>query len=292
MTKKIYLVTTFVDSPVYNLMEKAAVKLGYEFTIINLSELSVFFDGQRFGNDELNKIENGIVIVRGIFNNVRPISLMISKLRKRGIKVFDNNFLEHQYSIDKLTDLLKLSYVGVPIPKSAYSRNFEDYSALAEKLSYPLIIKLTRSGMGENVYKVENTSELEELTKTLKKRGRNARDFLLQEFIPYVYDLRCLIIGGSVTTMRRIPPAGDFRANFSLGGSVEPFDLDRQGQDLARKALSAVGMSVGGVDILITKDNKRYILEVNHNASFVGMQKATGADIATIYLKHAIENAY
>jgi glutathione synthase/RimK-type ligase-like ATP-grasp enzyme len=50
-------------------------------------------------------------------------------------------------------------------------------------------------------------------------------------------------------------------------------------------------MSIGGVDILITGHNKRYILEVNHTAGFVGMEKATGENIAKIYLEHAIKEA-
>ena len=240
----------------------------------------------------MNDIKDGIVIVRGVLSNVRPISAMMKKLREEGIKVFDNNFLDHEYSIDKLTDLLKLSYKGIPIPKTGYSRNFKDFGDIAAKLGYPVIVKLTRSGKGENVYKVENVDEMDALITRLRERGRKAKDFILQEFIPYEYDLRCLIVGTSINTMRRIPPKGDFRANFSLGGSVELFDLDKDGQALAKKALAAVGMSVGGVDVLITKDGEKYILEVNHNAGFVGMQKATGADIATIYIKHAIENAH
>ncbi|BCX15038.1 MAG: hypothetical protein KatS3mg088_721 [Patescibacteria group bacterium] len=47
-------------------------------------------------------------------------------------------------------------------------------------------------------------------------------------------------------------------------------------------------MSVGGVDILIGEDGSRYILEVNHTAGFVGMEKATGKNIGKIWLENAI----
>jgi gamma-F420-2:alpha-L-glutamate ligase len=124
-----------------------------------------------------------------------------------------------------------------------------------------------------------------------KEQGKQAKNYILQEYIPYVFDIRALIIGDRVYAMRRIPGEGEFRANFSLGGAVELFDLDREGHELAVKALSAINMSVGGVDILITKDDKRYILEVNHNAGFTGMEKATGENIGRVFLKHAIANA-
>jgi len=50
-------------------------------------------------------------------------------------------------------------------------------------------------------------------------------------------------------------------------------------------------MTVGGVDILIDKNNKRYILEVNHTAGFVGMEKATNKNIGKLFIEHAIKEA-
>ena len=47
--------------------------------------------------------------------------------------------------------------------------------------------------------------------------------------------------------------------------------------------------------MLITKDKdgvaKRYILEVNHTAGFLGMEKATGENIGKIFVEHAIAQA-
>jgi glutathione synthase/RimK-type ligase-like ATP-grasp enzyme len=56
-------------------------------------------------------------------------------------------------------------------------------------------------------------------------------------------------------------------------------------------ALTAIDMSVGGVDVLIAEGNKKYILEVNHTAGFVGMEKATGENIGRVFVEHAIANA-
>ena len=79
----------------------------------------------------------------------------------------------------------------------------------------------------------------------------------MQEFIPYRYDLRLLIIGDEVFCMRRIPREGDFRANFSLGGSVEVFEPNADTVALAKKALRAIGMTIGGGDIFFTKNKKK-----------------------------------
>ena len=200
-------------------------------------------------------------------------------------------FLEHRYSIDKVTDLLKLSINGIPVPKMTYLRDFDLYPDACAKMGYPVVVKSTRMGKGASVYKLEDESALSSFIDEAENEGKSAKSFIIQEFIPYKYDLRCLIIGDSVFTMRRIPAEGEFRANFSLGGEVEVFELDNEGKLLAKDALSAVNMSIGGVDILMTEANKRYILEVNHTAGFVGMEKATGENIGRLFLKHAIVNA-
>jgi len=146
-------------------------------------------------------------------------------------------------------------------------------------------------GKGVGVYKADDEEGLANLVAEFESNEKNPKNYILQEFIPYVYDIRALIIGNDVFAMRRIPGEGEFRANFSLGGAVEPYELDEEGRKLAINALAAINMSVGGVDILITKDGKRYILEVNHNAGFTGMEKATGKNIGKVFVEHAIAEA-
>ena len=187
---------------------------------------------------------------------------------------------------------MKISLKGILIPNTVYSRSFEDYFDKVEVISYPVVVKAARAGKGEKVYKLDNKKALEEFINELQvKRKREAKDFLMQEYIPYKYDLRCLVIGDKVFTMRRIPGEGEFRANFSLGGTVALFDLDEETRGFAIDALNAVDMSVGGVDVLITENGRKYILEVNHTAGFLGMEKATGENIGKIYVEHAIEKA-
>lgn len=288
---KIALVTTLPGLIEGERLKEEITKLGYEFELKDLSNFGYTIDETALNIEGLEDLNSDLVIVRGIFNSLNTICTVVESLRERGIKVFDNNLTDLKYSIDKVTDLVKLSLAGIEIPKTYYSRDFAKYSELAQKNGFPLIIKSTRTGKGASVFKVESQEELQEFIQKVEAEGKEAKNYLLQEFIPYEYDLRVLIIGEKLFAMRRIPQEGEFRANFSLGGSVELFNLDSEGQELAKKALAAVGMSVGGVDILITKDNKRSILEVNHTAGWVGMEKATGENITKIYLDHALNAA-
>ncbi len=272
-------------------IEEEIKKLGHEFQLVDLKEFSLFISDSKIMARDLTDLDADIVIVRGIFVSLKVISNLILGLKKQGVKVFDNNFLEHRYSIGKMLDIVKLSRVGVPVPDTAFSRNIDEHSNLAKKLGFPLVVKSSRMGKGAEVFKINNPGELEEFIKNAQTEDKKIKGYLLQKFIPYVHDLRVLIIGEDIFTMKRIPAKGEFRANFSRGGSVEPFDLDEKGKKLALDALRAVGMSVGGVDILINKDDRRYVLEVNHTAGFVGMEKATGKNIGRLFVEHAIKEA-
>jgi len=287
---KIALVTTLPGLKENERIATEAKNLGHEFELVDLKDFNFFLKPEL--EQQLVHLDADVVVVRGIFNSIKATATILESLRKKGVRIFDNNFLTQQYLIDKVTDLLKLSLNNIPVPKTAYSRNFQDYLQMADDLKYPVIFKSTRMGKGANVFKLENRTSLEELLNDLQRKGKNAKSYLMQEFVDYEHDLRVLVIGERIFTMKRIPGDGEFRANFSLGGKVELFDLDSDGQALARQALKAVGMSVGGVDILIDKQNKRYILEVNHTAGMVGMEEATGENITQIYLNHAINSAY
>lgn len=281
-------VPTFIEN---TRIEEEVKALGHEFEMRDVGEFGFEINGRQIGMKGLEHLEADMVFVRGILKSIKPLSAGIEHLRTKGIKIFDNNFLQHRYAIDKVTDILKLALKDIPVPATYYSRDFAEFPSIAENIGYPVVMKSTRMGKGASVFKAENELELSQLINEQEKKGKEAKSYLLQEMIPYVHDLRVLIIGEHVYAMKRIPAEGEFRANFSLGGSVELFDLDEAGKKLAISALHAIDMSIGGVDLLITEDNRRYILEVNHTAGFAGMEQATGENICKFWVEHAISNA-
>ena len=289
--KKIALVTTLPKLEENERIKEEVEKLGFSFSLIDMSEFGFEIKDGKLIVNATKDIEAEIVIVRGVFLAIKTISVIVNSLRKRGIKIFDNNFLEHRYSIDKVTDLVKLSIANISVPDSYYSRDFNKYYELAKKLNYPFVLKSSRMGKGANVFLIKSEDALKSFIDDAESDGNSAKSYILQKYIDYKFDLRVLVVGERVFTMRRIPKEGEFRANFSLGGDVERFELDEDGKSLAVSAMTAVGMSVGGVDILIDKNDKKYILEVNHTAGFVGMEKATGENIGKIYVEHAIAQA-
>lgn len=289
----ILLITSFSDSTVENKRIREEVeKMGHNLEVFTTQDFAFSIENSEIKLEGAPNIDNiDLVIVRGILNSIKPLSAYIGYLREKGIKVFDNALSSHQYTINKVSDLLKLASKNIAIPDTYYARDFSEYKKYAEKLGYPFIIKSTGSGKGRGVYKIDNEQELIGFIEGATENEKNAKGYILQQFVEYEHDLRVLIIGDEINVMKRIPGEGEFRANFSLGGSVEIFDLDEEGKTLAKNALAAVDMSVGGVDVLIAKSGERYILEVNHAAGFAGMEEATGKNIGEIYVKNAISKA-
>lgn len=289
---KVALLTSFSEETTENLrIKEELVAMGHEYVYVNLQNFSFEVKNNSLNVFGLSDLNPDVVIFRGVLNSIKSTSSYVRFMRSKGVKVFDNNLLVHQYSIDKVNDIVKLGASGIPLPNTFYARNFEEYYDKAQEMGYPVVVKSVRSGKGAGVFKLDDEASLRTLVEDLESDGKDPKSYILQEFIPYVHDLRVLIIGDFVSAMKRIPPGNDFRANFSLGGSVEKFELDDDTKKLALDALHSVDMSVGGVDVLITEDGQKRILEVNHSAGFSGMERATGINIGKIYVEHALNCA-
>lgn len=272
-------------------IREEAEKMDHSFTIYNSTDFDFDIINNTLNIPGITNKKPDVVLVRGIHNSLKQMTMVVDYYHKENIKIFDDHFHLHKYSINKITDLLKLSQERLPLPNTVYSKNYEHYHTMANRIGYPVIIKPIGSGKGHGIFKIENENELTQFIEQRQLLELPPKSMIMQEFIPYEYDLRILIIGDNIHCMRRIPPAGDFRANFSIGGSVELYSASKEILDLATKALHTVGLTIGGVDILITKDKKNYVLEVNHNPGFEGMEKATGENIAKVYLDYAISQA-
>lgn len=287
---KITLLTNF-DAIENERLATEAGALGHDLTIFNpKGNRPVIQDGKLTIAGITDK-KADLIIARGVLLAIKEMVALLQHLRNSGTKVFDNNLINLNYSINKVTDLMKLALTGIAVPNTRHSHDYEHFVSLAGDLKYPVIIKPTSTGKGVGVMKIGDEKELLEFINKSIKEEKPAKRFVIQEFIPYQFDLRLLIIGDAIYCMRRIPRQGDFRANFSLGGTVEIFSPSAETVALAQKALKTIGMSIGGVDVLITKDGRQYILEVNHNPGFQGMELATKENIAKIYLEHAIKSA-
>ena len=101
---------------------------------------------------------------------------------------------------------------------------------------------------------------------------------ILQEYIEIDYDIRAIVLGDEVIAAmkRKVIKGDDFRSNVSLGAEAEPIELTDLEKENAIKANKSVHGKLTGVDMFPSKNRETeqpYILEVNANPGFVGIEK-------------------
>jgi ribosomal protein S6--L-glutamate ligase len=152
----------------------------------------------------------------------------------------------------------------------------------------PCIIKLIQGTQGVGVMIASTMAEVQGLLDTLWTLGQ---EIILQELVAESRgkDVRALVIGDRVVAaMRRTARAGEFRSNIHRGGEATALELPRDYAEAAVKAARVMGLEVAGVDMLEARTGPK-IMEVNSSPGFEGLEEATGLDIASLYVAHAVE---
>ncbi len=215
---------------------------------------------------------------------------VVNQFDMMGVPVL-NSAVPIARSRDKLRALQLLSRFGIDIPRTAMCRYRDEVEEAVRMVGgLPCIIKLIQGSQGVGVMIANTADEVEGMLDTLWTLGQ---EILLQELVAESRgrDVRALVIGDRVVAaMRRTARAGDFRSNIHRGGEARGIPLDREYAEAAVKAARVMGLEVAGVDMLEARTGPK-IMEVNSSPGFEGLEAATGVDIATLYVEHAIELA-
>ncbi len=172
----------------------------------------------------------------------------------------------------------------LPIPQTIFApkvyqqaRELDIYRNMGEVLHYPMIVKENYGSFGTGVYLIKNETQLLELVHTLGNK-----EYLMQEYIEAScgQDIRVIVIGGNVIAAVKRKNSQDFRANIAQGGTMEPYVLSAQEEQIALRAAAAVGADFSGVDLLKGANGDIYVCEVNSNMHFKACEEITGLNIA------------
>lgn len=160
---------------------------------------------------------------------------------------------------------------GVPVPPTVMITGPGDLEAAADRLGFPVVLKIPDSAFSRGVKKAENMAEL----KALATRWLEESDLLIaQKFLPTAFDWRIGVLGGEplfsvqylmakkhwqiVNHERRgRPDEGGFRS-FTL--KQTPAEV----VDIAVRAARCIGNGLYGVDIKEAPDGI-HVIEVNDN---------------------------
>jgi ribosomal protein S6--L-glutamate ligase/gamma-F420-2:alpha-L-glutamate ligase len=214
-------------------------------------------------------------------------------LESTGLRLF-NSATAVELCDDKLSTYLALQGAGLPLMDSipaplCYTPNAKPdetfVKRVADTLGFPLVMKTSYGSFGVGVQLVQGVDDLRKIEQENLYRPHFYQRFLAEAS---GRDIRVIVIGGkTVAGMERIAMKGEFRSNIELGGRGEKIDVPKEIASLAERVAQVLQLDYCGVDILQSSDGG-VICEVNSNAFFEGLEKATGVNVARKYAEYIV----
>ena len=194
-------------------------------------------------------------------------------------------------SRDKLRALQILAREGIGLPVTAFAhgpRKAED--VIKEVGGVPVVIKLVEGTQGVGVILAETEGSAKSIIEAFSAANVN---IMVQEFIREANgsDIRAFVIGGEVVAAtKRVGRPGEFRANIHRGATAVRVELSTEERHTAVRAAAAVGLNVGGVD-MVRSARGPLVMEVNSSPGLQGIESATGIDVADLIIGFLEANA-
>ena len=170
----------------------------------------------------------------------------------------------------KLSQYSALSTHGVPVPSTESSLDSTKLIRSISEGTY-VIEKPICGSRGVGVRRVHLGEE--------SYRPPRAVVLYQQDLTGAKADIRAFTVGHrAIASMRRV--SSSVAANVSRGGRPEHVELSDELTALAEDASRATGAEIAGVDMMLDREDKPYVLEVNAQPDFIGLERVAGVDIA------------
>jgi len=261
------------------LMEEAG-RLGVGCHLVSFSETALIL---KKGVVELRILQDKGV--RRVFSRPKTLlspvflyALSITRiLEEEGFYVV-NPFKGFMNTLDKMITYRNLCLKRLPVPDSFFTSSQE---SVREK-SPPFFLKPIYGSRGRGVKLVESL-------KTFPSLEAHGAWVVQAPAKDSNWDLRLLVLENRVlAAIKRV--SNKPVTNISQGGFGEAFEGDGELAELAVKASEALSCVFAGIDISF-KNGEAFILDVNPQPDFMGVEKVTGVNVAREIIRHMLSKA-
>ncbi len=239
------------------------------------------------------------VYFRLIGRRFEEAALVVKYCRDKGIKLVDNIYQKDGFirlPLSKSLESRILISAGILFPKTYFGSLHNIQKNAPELFSFPLVIKKTTGRQGHGIHYVTNQQELDKLIEKLLEKEKDGERYIVQEIIKASQRNRIFVVGNkAIAAITR--PAGsrklwqerDENGNLPLAIKENLDPVPSEDAELAIRATKAVGVDVGGVDVL-TEDatGKKYILEVNSAPGWKSIKLDTGVFVEKEILEYIL----
>ena len=196
-----------------------------------------------------------------------PSPFYADLLDTAGIATFPS-YHTYKFVQDKIKQTALFNILGIPHPLTRVFYGKRQIASICQHFHFPFIAKIPRgSAMGRGVFRIQTPEELERYTLITSTA-------YIQEYLPVDRDIRVVVIGSRVVhAYWRIAPAGDFRSNVAVGGTVNLDPVPRPALDLALYTARKCRWDDVGIDICQC-NGQYYIIEANMKYGKEGFRQA------------------
>lgn len=249
-----------------------------------------FVNGEIFYEGEpLPKLD--VIISRPNFITEPGLHTYVVQLLESAGYLIINSHIGYTWAKNKLDQHVLFDLHNLPCPNWGIAKTTQKALAVAEKISYPVVLKVPFGTHGKGVFFAENKKTLAPLTDYLTVRDGNP--LIIEEFIQEANftDLRVFIIGGTIVgAMQRTAKSDDIRANASNGGTGSTVELTEEEKELAIRAANLFHLEIAGVDLIRSKEGP-LIIEINGNPGFRELERVTEIPIREKMIEYAVQKA-
>ena len=184
------------------------------------------------------------------------------------------------------------SRAGLPVPRYFYC-NAAQRAYLMEQVEelggFPVVLKVPGGSRGVGVMRADSAPALVSLLDYALSMNQTP---LLMAYVPDAVHWRVVVVGDRAVAAYRNPPDVD---DFRSYGSVNTADFTATPEpalaDIAVRAVRALRLELGGVDILEHPSGRLYLLESNFPLFHAHAETVAGIDVSGAMLEHLIAKA-
>ncbi len=218
-------------------------------------------------------------------SKVGPFDFAINRYKWGNIKHEISQLAARQYNnqnkfekfINKYQQVKEILPNTFLMPKYCLSTATKEFDYFFTVLGKPFVAKGLESSEGNEVFLIRSQEELKDLINQFDEN----KEWLFQEFISSSFgrDLRLFVIRGKVIASMTRRAVEGFRANVSLGATVEKYEITQEMEKIAQDIYDQTHLDFLGIDLLFG-DEKLYFCEINVMPGIEGIERATGVNVA------------
>ncbi len=226
--------------------------------------------------------------------NTRAVPLALAYMRTlelQGARVL-NGADVFAMELSKSAQAALLQALDVATPRSITFNDPAALHRLADRITWPAVLKPDQGGSGARIQVVNSIEEVEDMFRRDPSIWLPDNLFLLQEYLPHDAEqgiVRLEFLGGELLYAMRVKTHGRFNlcpspvCNPDDGEGIceipaqqvdappvefHPYpEVPAEAVETAKRIVRAVGLDVGGIEYLETPDGRRVFYDVNANSN-------------------------